>query len=155
MKKLMMMTLSFVFSMPLWAQPAGPPPGGPKMKEKIKEARIEFMKKKLALTAEEEKAFLPVYEKMIDEMDSLRKKYKQEIDMEDLDLTFMTDEECEKVVEDVIAFKQAELTLMKNYTEKFKKILPIKKVAMIFKAEYEFRKELVKRIQDRKRKGKR
>lgn len=146
MKKILALILFVLAVSPAIAQKKG---GGPR--EKIREARIDFMKKKLSLTAEEEKSFIPLYEKMIDEMDSLRKKYKQEVDMEDLDLTFMSDEECEKVVNDVIAYKEAEVQLMKSYTEKFKKILPVKKVAMIYKAEYEFKRELVKKLRDRRK----
>src|SRR5688572_29904966 len=116
--------------------------------DKIKEARIEFMKKKLALTPEEEKTFIPLYTEMLDEMDSLRRSYKDDIDLKDVDLTFMTDKECEKLIENVQEFRTKELEITKRYTEEFKKILPVKKVAMIYKAEFEFRRELVERLRE-------
>lgn len=121
-------------------------------KEKIREARIEFMKKKLALTPEEERNFIPKYEAMLNEQDSLRKLYKQEVDLEDLDLTFMTDKECEKVLADIIAFREKEVAILKKYDEEFRKVLPIKKVAMIHKAEHEFKKEILKRLRQEPRK---
>jgi len=129
----------------LIAQPKG------KYHERIKEARIEFMKKKLALTPEEEKAFIPLYTAMLDELDSLKKTYKEEVDLRDVDLTFMPDKECEKLVENIQRFKTEEVAISNRYTEEFKKVLPIKKVAMIYKAEFEFRKELVERLREGKR----
>ncbi|MHB1279615.1 MAG: hypothetical protein ACYC1Q_14605 [Bacteroidia bacterium] len=120
--------------------------------DKIKAARIEFMKKKLALTPEEEKAFIPRYTAMLDEMDSLRRNYKDDIDLKDVDLTFMTDKECEKLIESIQEFRSKELEITKKYTDEFKKILPVKKVAMIYKAEFEFRRELVERLREERRK---
>lgn len=120
--------------------------------DRIKEARIDFMKKKLALTPEEEKAFIPLYTKMLDEMDSLRRSYKEEIDLKDVDLTFMTDKECEDLIKNVQEFRNKEMEISNRYTEAFKKVLPIKKVAMIYKAEFEFRRELVERLREGRKK---
>lgn len=121
-------------------------------KDKIREARIEFMKKKLALTPEEEKAFIPLYTAMLDELDSLKHKFHTEVDPRDVDLTFMTDKECEKFVNDIVSFRTQEVEITNRYTDEFKKVLPIKKVAMIYKAEMDFRRELVERLREHRRK---
>ncbi len=142
--KSLLITLTLLISLGAVAQPK-------RGAERIRKARIEFMKKKLALTPEEEKAFVPLYESMLDELDSLHRYYRQEVDLRDADLTFMTDTECEKLIHDVQAFKAKELEIMNRYTEAFKKVLPIKKVAMIYKAEFEFKRELVERLRDERR----
>lgn len=143
--KTLFLTLALLVGFQSIAQPKEKP------REKIREARIEFMKKKLALTPEEEKAFIPLYTQMLDELDSLRKEYREDVDMKDVDLTFMTDKECEKLVEDIQAFRAKELEITNRYTEAFKKILPIKKVAMIYKAEFEFKRELVHRLRENRK----
>lgn len=120
--------------------------GQDKKFDKIREAKIEFIKTKLALTADEEKKFIPLYEKFLDESDELRKSMRKDIDLEDVDLTFMTDAECEKLINDITELKQKEVDLIKKHTAEFKKVLPIKKVAMIFKAEHEFRHQLLKKL---------
>lgn len=140
----LLIAITLLLGTQLIAQPKG------KYHERIKEARIDFMKKKLALTPEEEKAFIPIYTAMLDELDSLKKSYKEEVDLRDVDLTFMPDKECEKLVENIQHFKTEEVAIMNRYTEEFKKVLPIKKVAMIYKAEFEFRKELVERLREGK-----
>lgn len=115
-------------------------------REKIREAKIEFIKKKLALTETEEKKFLPLYNKFLDESEALRKNSKKNINLAEVDLTFMSDEECEKLINDVTEQKQKEVDLINKYTAEFKKVLPIKKVAMIFKVEHEFKKVLVRKL---------
>lgn len=145
MKKIIVAFLMGCFAVGAFAQPD---------KDKIKELKIEFLKKKLALTEDEEKKFMPLYEKFMTESDELRKTFKSDIDLEEIDLTFMTDAECEKLINDIIEFKQKEVDLIKKHTAEFKKVLPVKKVAMIFKAEVEFRKHLFKKLKD-KRKDKR
>jgi hypothetical protein len=119
--------------------------------EKIRELKLEFLKKKLALTEDEEKKFIPLYEKFTDELEALHKSAKSDFALEDIDLTFMTDAECEKLITDIIDFKQKEVDLIKKYTAEFKKVLPVKKVAMIFKAEVEFRKQLFKKLKDKRK----
>lgn len=120
--------------------------GQKKKFEKIREAKIEFLKKKLALTEEEEKKFIPLYEKFMDESDELRKNYKNDVDLAEVDLTFMSDADCEKLINTTIEYKQKEVDLIKKYTAEFKKVLPVKKVAMIYKAEIEFKRSLLKKL---------
>lgn len=120
-------------------------------KKKIKEAKLEFMKTKLRLTTDEEKKFVPLYTQYTEEMEKLRSDFRQETDLADLDLTFMDDKECEKVNNDIIAFREKELALFKKYNEEFKKVLPVKKVTMIYKSELEFKKELLRELRVRKK----
>ncbi len=146
MKKLIIITLLACFSISTWGQKKE------KQRDKIREAKIEFIKQRLALTEDEEKKFLPVYNKFLDESDALRKNSKTNINLSEVDLTFMTDEECEKLIKDITEQKQKEVELIKKYTNEFKKVLPIKKVAMIFKVEHEFKKVLVRRLRRHKSK---
>jgi hypothetical protein len=149
MKKILLILLMGILSLSTFAQDG----------EKLREEKIKFIKKKLALTADEEKKFLPLYEKYMDEAQELRKTFKSDVDLAEVDLTFMTDEECQKLIDDILNSKQKEVDLIKKYTEEFKKVLPVKKVAMIFKAEVEFKQHLVKKLKEfrkekRKDKGK-
>lgn len=143
MKRIIILLLMTAFAVSTFAQ------GKEKRKDKIREAKIEFIKKKLVLTADEEKKFLPLYTAFLDENDALRKTLKKDINLEDVDLTFMSDEDCEKLINEISEHKQKEVDLIKKYTAEFKKVLPIKKVAMVFKAEHEFRRYLVKELRGR------
>jgi len=90
---------------------------------------------KLELTDAEQKAFLPLYHEFVKEKKANRKKYfssevkgKKKIDE-------LSEEELDQVIQQRFAFKQADLDIQKKYHEKFKKVLPIKKVAKFYYVE--------------------
>ena len=65
--------------------------------------------------------------------------------------TTMTDAEAEKVLNDMVNFKIQEADLLKKYASEFKKVLPVKKVVLLFKAENDFKRELLKKLSQRNR----
>jgi hypothetical protein len=67
------------------------------------------------------------------------------------DLPNMTDAEAEKVLNDMVGFKIAEAELLKKYAAEFKKVLPVKKVVLLFKAENDFKREILKKLANRNR----
>ena len=48
-----------------------------------------------------------------------------------------------------LALRQKELDLQKEYNEKFKAVLPIKKVAKLYAAEEQFKVVLINKLKDR------
>ncbi|MES2655725.1 MAG: hypothetical protein V4620_09050 [Bacteroidota bacterium] len=119
--------------------------------ERLETMKIGFITERLNLTSEEAKVFWPVYNKFTDELKKLRQTTKGKISEEMADMTTMTDAEAEKVLNDMINFKASEAELMKKYAQEFKKVLPIKKVVLLFKAENDFKRELLKKLSQRKR----
>ena len=114
-------------------------PGNGMTKKEQKEAqRIAFLTEKLALTPAEAEKFWPVYREYKKAQVDLRKNDKPK--KPGGKVAEMTDEELEKLLDDMITFKQKELDLKKKYHEKFKTILPIKKVAKLYHAEEQFKK---------------
>lgn len=146
MKKILVLALFFLAGYGL-AQSQG----REKLREEIKKQQIEFVSSKLALSADEESKFTPLYSKYLDEFEELRIKQKTE-KLEKVDLTFMSDAECEKLMQEMIQYREAEIALIKKYNEEFKKILPVKKVAMIYKAEHEFKKQVIKKFKSKRSK---
>ena len=65
----------------------------------------------------------------------------------------MTDAEVEEMVIQRFEFKQKELDLEKEYHEKYKQVLPTKKVAALYKAEQSFRRELLKKLREKQKSG--
>src|SRR5207244_10877172 len=66
-----------------FAQGPPPPPDGPgptpQQMEKIKTMKIGFLTEKLSLSSEEAKTFWPVYNKYQDELETLRKNHRENI----------------------------------------------------------------------------
>lgn len=119
--------------------------------ERLETMKIGFITERLNLTPEEAKVFWPVYNKFTDELKKLRQTTKGKITEEMADMTNMSDADAEKVLNDMVSFKVSEAELMKKYAQEFKKVLPIKKVVLLFKAENDFKRELLKKLTQRKR----
>ncbi len=136
------------------ALPAQPPPPDPdkmdERREEIETMKIGFITKKLDLSSEEAKTFWPVYNKFQDELEAIRKQRRN--DMRDLRENFkeLNDKDAEKLIDNEIASRQKELDVMKSYHLQFKKILPVKKVLLLYRSEEEFKRELLDRLRDRK-----
>ena len=117
-------------------------------KEKIETYKIAFITQKLNLTTQEAQQFWPIYNEYADKLETNRKTYRQTAKKANVEI--MTDKEAEEFLNAEYNLKQKELELYKEYYGKFKKVLPIKKVALLKQAEEEFKRELIKNIRERK-----
>ena len=115
--------------------------------ENVESYRIAYLTKELALTPEEAKTFWPVYNSYQAEIQKLRRERKMAI-MAAKSGT-QSDKEIEALVDNEIVFKQNMLNIEKKYNQKFKEVLPMSKVAKLYQAEDGFKRELVRKIQDR------
>lgn len=123
----------------------------PDKKENIESMKIAFITKKLELTPQEAQQFWPVYNQYNDKTKEVRKKRRQENREARLNFDELTDKEVEQVINNDMACRQKELDLQKEYHEKFKAVLPIKKVAKLYAAEEQFKIVLINRLKDRDR----
>jgi hypothetical protein len=119
--------------------------------ERIEAMKIGFITERLNLNSDEAKVFWPVYNKFTDDMKKLRQSSKGKISEEMADMPAMTDVEAEKVLNDMVNFKIQEADLLKKYATEFKKVIPVKKVVLLFKAENDFKRELLKKLSQRNR----
>ena len=115
--------------------------------EKIKVLFKQYLNDKLALTETEKKGFWPIFEeykkKEKELKDSFRKKYKPN------SIPFMDDKQAEAYLNDFFQLNETINQLFKETTVKLKKVIPIKKVAMIPHTEREFKKELLKKMREK------
>ena len=119
--------------------------------ERLEAMKIGFITERLNLNSDEAKVFWPIYNKFTDDMKKLRQSSKGKISEEMADMPAMTDAEAEKVLNDMVNFKIQEADLLKKYASEFKKVLPVKKVVLLFKAENDFKRELLKKLSQRNR----
>jgi len=116
----------------------------PEMFEKIKAEKISFFTSKLDLTPSEAQAFWPVY----NEFEKKRFEIKQQIHeferMPDEEFAKLSESEIEKLTSNYIGSFEKEALLLKEYNKQFLKILPKKKVLMMYRTENEFRSHLIR-----------
>jgi hypothetical protein len=115
--------------------------------EKMKVLFKQYLNDKLALTETEKKGFWPIFEeykkKEKELKDSFRKKYKPN------SIPFMDDKQAEAYLNDFFQLNETINQLFRETTVKLKKVIPIKKVAMIPHTEREFKKELLKKMREK------
>jgi ABC-type uncharacterized transport system substrate-binding protein len=63
----------------------------------------------------------------------------------------MSDADAEKTLQEMVNFRVSEADLIKKYAAEFKKVLPVKKVVLLYKAENDFKRELLKKLRENRR----
>ena len=116
-------------------------------KDKIDALRAAFIAKKVNLTAKESEAFWPLYNEMNDKLDAARKTFRNQYNAK-TNYEFATDKEAEAYLNAELTLKQKEFDLYREYYDKFKKVLPVKKVSAVRRAEEDFKKELIKIVKE-------
>lgn len=145
MKRLLLTTtLLAAFALTAIAQRAERLPE--RAQEQIESFKIAFFTKNLQLTPEESQAFWPLFNQFEREREKLRDKYN----LRGKKLDLMSDAEVEDFVMGQVQMAEDMAKLRRDYVERFKEILPIRKVAKLQQVDTEFKKELLKEIQRRR-----
>ena len=116
-------------------------------KDKIDALRTTFINNKVKFTAVESQAFWPLYNEMNDKLEAVRKTFSLQYNSK-TNYDFATDKEAEAYLAAELNKKQKEFEIYKEYYDKFKKILPVKKVSAVRRAEDDFKKELIKIVKE-------
>lgn len=142
MKRILYILLLIFAANTLPAQTASTQSGA----ERVQALRVAFLTKRLELTPAEAQVFWPVYNEYQDKREVLRKqaaenrrKIREQGDQ-------LSAEELLRLADDEIRFREEDVKLQSEMHTKLKTILPAKKLAMLYVAEEEFKKELVKLV---------
>ena len=138
MKKIALFFIGFAFALPMFSQQIGE-----KVAEKVKIQRIAFITQRLSLTETEAQQFWPVYNEFTDKLQQIRKKQKPDKPFDEL-----SDADVEKMIAAQFDQDGRELDLKKEHFQRLKKVISVKKIAKLYKAEKDFRGELVKQLQE-------
>lgn len=112
-------------------------------REKIEAVKVAFITQELALTPEESQGFWPIYNELRDKIKAIR---KGDTKLDKVDLSSMTDAELEKAFLEDLTNDEQEIALKKEYFQKLKKVIPVRKIVQLRKIEVEFRRRLQERL---------
>ncbi len=112
--------------------------------EQVESLRIAFLTNKLDLSPGEAQLFWPVYNEYLDKKRELKSKRSHRAELADLD-----NDQANQLLDTYLETKQKEIDLDKAYVEKFKEVLPSKKVIMVFVLERRFKEEILKDVKRR------
>jgi len=143
MKKLIFLSILsiFSFSMVIAQEKGG---ATSEMFEKIKAEKISFFTEKLSLTSAEAQAFWPVYNEFEKKRFDIQRQIHEFEHMPDEKFASLSDSEIEKMINNYVGSFEKEALLLKEYNKQFLKVLPKKKVLMMYRTENQFRGHLIR-----------
>ncbi len=103
--------------------------------------RIAFITERMNLTPEEAQQFWPLYNHHNEILKQLRKAYQLTRVSEDA-----TDDQVEKFILSGFDKDQKEIELKKDYYQRLRKVLNVRKIQKLFRAEVEFRQEVIQQL---------
>ena len=109
---------------------------------------MAFITDRLALTSEEAQRFWPVYNEFTDQFETIKKKQRDNRTATNDKLAVMTDKEVEKSLSDELVHQQQLVDLHRQYQQELQKVLSVKKIALLYKAEHDFKLTLLKKMRD-------
>ena len=115
--------------------------------KQVQIVRKDVYTRVLNLTVDEANRFWPVFDEMQAKLNEINKKTRIERQNISQNYSTLTDAQMERALDNMFELQQQSLDIQKKYYQKFKKLIPIKKVALMPKAKREFEKELLKIIQ--------
>lgn len=148
MKKLLIPILFFMCAFMGTAQDNPPQEKqDPKNLEKINAARIALISEKLKLTPEQAEKFWPIYREFTEHRMELRKQLREAERIQDPSKP--KPERDQELIKLALQLKQQNVDLEKNYSERLLKVISAQQLLTLPKAEEEFRRMLLHRLQER------
>lgn len=112
------------------------------IKQRVYERKVEFLKERVPMSAEEDNAFWPIYSEYMKKKDvareHLRDLKKQQRKSGQIDYEKLNDMTVQTLAD------EANLTL--EYYKRMKRVLPPQKMYLLFEAEKDFKKQLLDKV---------
>ncbi|MEM9986045.1 MAG: hypothetical protein AAF804_13215 [Bacteroidota bacterium] len=119
-------------------------------RDQLEAFKIAFFTRRLSLTPNEAKRFWPVYNNYARETEELRSAERGLQNRMKEVYRDGTDAELEKLSDEYIELQRKEFQIRAKYHRQFKLVLPIRKVVQLYRAEADFKKELLQEIRRRR-----
>ncbi|WP_139921030.1 hypothetical protein [Hymenobacter sp. DG01] len=113
----------------------------------LENARIAYLTDKISLTQDQAQKFWPVYNDFTTKRRDLNRRMRQ---LRLANPEALTDQQIRENLTQSLDLRQQEVKLEKDYFEKFQKVLSIRQVGLLFAAERDFTREVIKRVADRR-----
>jgi hypothetical protein len=116
--------------------------------DKIQAQKVAFLTERMNLSAKEAQVFWPIYNEFQDKKDKItaqrrttRQYYKQNAET-------LSDKEANDILNKFVSIEQQDVNLFVEYNDKFKQVLPAKKVMQLYIAENQFKAWLISKLRN-------
>lgn len=119
-------------------------------RDKIKTLKVAFITERLNLTSQEAQVFWPIYNEHEDDIGDLRKREREDIRSKLRDFDSLSEDEAAQLLKELIALEKMKHELNSAYFNKLSEVISPKKTFKLIKAEDDFKKRLLREIQQRR-----
>lgn len=117
-------------------------------RDHIQAQKVAFFTQKLDLSPKEAEKFWPVFNTYQEEKNKLNRAQRELALRYNRNSAVMTDAEVSEILNQYINYQKQETKLLEEYNEKFKQILPERKVMMIYIVEVQFKNHLLRQLKE-------
>lgn len=117
-------------------------------RDQIQAQKVAFFTQKLDLSPKEAEKFWPVFNTYQEEKNKLNRAQRELALRYNRNSAVMTDAEVSEILNQYINYQKQETKLLEEYNEKFKQILPERKVMMIYIVEVQFKNHLLRQLKE-------
>ncbi|WP_373072274.1 hypothetical protein [Zeaxanthinibacter enoshimensis] len=118
-------------------------------RSKLKALKVAFFTERLSLSAKEAEVFWPLYNEYEEKKEALRETEKSEIYERLKSAESIGESEAQKLLERYLELEEQQEELDKEYFSRIASTISARKTLMMFRAEYEFRRQLIKRYSEK------
>ena len=121
--------------------------------DKIKSLKVAFITERVGLTSNEATMFWPVYNEHEDALAQIRRKERLEIKSKMVDFDNLSETEANRLLDQLIDLEKEKQELNVEFLSNIREVISPKKTFLLIKAEEDFKKRLLRQIQQRRQGG--
>ena len=120
-------------------------------RERIKSLKVAFITERLNLSTEEAQVFWPLYNEHEENIEAIKRRERREIRSQLQDFEYLSEAEADKLLDKMIDLETEKHRLNAAYIKRMSEVISPKKTFMLIRAEEDFKKRLLKEIQQRRK----
>ncbi|MCX2720241.1 hypothetical protein [Lentiprolixibacter aurantiacus] len=119
--------------------------------ERIKTLKVAFITERLNLTTDEAQDFWPIYNAHEQNLEALKRQERREIRSKLIDFENLSEREAADLLQQSLELEREKHKLNMQFMDKISQVISAKKAFLLIKAEEDFKKRLLREIQQRRR----
>jgi hypothetical protein len=143
-KSIVLITLLYSATLSVSAQ-------DPPDKNKIKSLKVAFITERLSLSSSEAEIFWPIYNSYEEKKEALRHRQHREVYDQVENSAALTEGQSRTLLKKYLAIEEEEEELDKEFYTRLSNAISAKKALLLFSAEHDFRKQLIKQMRNRRK----
>lgn len=121
--------------------------------DKIKSLKVAFITERVGLTSNEATMFWPVYNAHEEALAQIRRKERVDIRSKMMDFENLSETDANRLLDQLIELEREKQELNIEFLSNIREVISPKKTFQLIKAEEDFKKRLLRQIQQRRQGG--